>query len=150
MAVDRERARAADLVLVDLVATLGGESAYELYGLAQHAVVFLVAGNKDVDDVLVVDVSELLGVVRDVARGVRLGLVVLDPDLDVEHGLESPELPRSEVALDDTALGERRFATACDSAHDAVREPTLASPLSYLDPPLTADASNLNSRPLHG
>src|SRR6185295_18286251 len=90
---------------------------------AQDAIVLLVACNKDVHDVLVLDVTLLLGLVGDVAGRECLRLVVLDPDLDVEDRLESPELPGSEISLDHSSLRNRRFATACDEGHQACENP---------------------------
>src|SRR5204863_4833875 len=55
--LDRERAHAADLLLVDLIALLLGQTTDQLHRLANDAVGFLVGRYGDVNEVLVLDLS---------------------------------------------------------------------------------------------
>jgi hypothetical protein len=65
----------------------------------------------------------LLGVVGDVAGRKSLGLVALDPHLDVQkRALEALELPAAEVGLDHTAGRNWRVMVAGAGHHDHKRE----------------------------
>ena len=91
-------------------------------------------------------------IVRDVARGVGLGPVVLDPDLDVEDRLKAAELPRAEVTLDHAALwaavGDRRTAaTATECDGDGKTEPNARDTHGIIVPRSVVDSggASLNS-----